>query len=181
MDKPIEGFTLIETMVVLILMSIILAMGMPSFMNLIEKMSTESEAKTLIESLRTARLVAIEQRTRVVVCPSADGNTCGNDWDSGFLAFKVNDETNTLDAADEILFSHRFKQSVLVTVPNDNNQRFLYNESGWTPGTADSILICAKEGTNVNGFRIIVNRAGRVRVEDSTVNWRNGAGQAVNC
>lgn len=184
MDKPIEGFTLIETMVVLMVMGIILGLGMPSFLNLIEKMSTESEAKVLIEGLRTARLVAIEERQNVIACPSDDGSTCGSDWDKGFLVFRNSDNADgntTLDADEEILFTHQFKDSVIVKTGSGQNQRFLYDENGWSTGSAESLLICAKAGTNKNGFRVVINRAGRIRVEDSTVTWYNASEQALNC
>jgi type IV fimbrial biogenesis protein FimT len=177
MDKPTEGFTLIETLVVLMVMGVILALGTPSFLNLIEKMSTESETKALVEALRTARLVAIEERQGVVVCPSANGLSCGassSDWASGFLAFRDNNNDKSLDAGEEVLFTHNFRQSVLVKIPNDINRKFYYNENGWTPGSASSVLICAKENQNKNGFRVVVNRAGRIRVEDSNSTWPNG-------
>lgn len=181
MDKPIEGFTLIETMVVLMVMGIILGLGMPSFLNLIEKMSTESEAKVFIDGLRTARLIAIEERQNVVACPSADGSNCGNDWDRGFLVYRDDDHNQTLNGTDEILFTHIFKESVLVKTGSGQNQRFFLDKNGWATGSAESMLICAKAGSNDNGFHVVINRAGRIRVEDSTVNWENASGQPLNC
>lgn len=174
MDKPIEGFTLIETMMVLILMGIILAIGMPSFLNLIEKMSTESEAKTLIEGLRTARLIAIEERQPVVVCPSANGTSCSTDWNDGFLVYRDDNDNHTLNNGEEVFFSHLFKDSVQVKTGSGQNQRFFYNENGWAVGSAESILVCARTGSNENSFRVVVNRAGRIRVEDWHTPWPTG-------
>lgn len=174
MDKSVEGFTLVETMMVLILAGIILAIGVPSFLNLIEKMSTESEAKVLVEGLRTARLLAIEERQNVVVCPSADGSTCGNDWNKGFLVYRDDNNNHTLNSGEEIYFAHLFKDSVQVKTGSGQNQRFFYNENGWAAGSAESLLVCARTGTNQNSFRVVVNRAGRIRVEDWHATWPAG-------
>lgn len=181
MDKAIKGFTLIETMVVLMVMGIILGLGMPSFLNLMEKMGTESEAKVLAEGLRTARLVAIEGREKVVVCPSANNSTCtagagGSAWNGGFLIYRDKNDSKTLNNGEEILISHTFRTSITVKTESDQNQRIFYNENGWSIGSAETLLVCANVGTNENAYRVVINRAGRIKVQD----WRNPAWDS-NC
>lgn len=180
MDQRARGFTLIETLVVVILMSIILATGVPSFLDLIEKIRTESEAKTIAENLRLARLSAIENKKTVVLCASNDGESCGNNWNDGFLVFLSPDD-DTLNAGDTILQKHQFRDSVSVQNKRPNQYRFVFDSNGVTTGYAGSLLVCANAGTNKNGYRVVINRAGRLRLEDSKVTWRNGDNQVLNC
>ena len=181
MDKKTAGFTLFELLTTLVLMAILLSFGIPSFLNLIEKMGTESETQTIIEGLRTARLIAIEEKSNIVVCPSSNGTSCGNSWDAGFIIYRDNDASQSKDADEEIIFTHEFKDSVTVKTGSGQNQSFFFNTSGWAAGSAESLLVCANASTNKNSFRIVINRAGRIRVEDWHVNWVNASGTALNC
>lgn len=171
MDLRARGFTLIEMMVVLALVAIILGLGIPSFRNLMEKIAVESEATMIAEGLRTARLTAIEEKENIVVCASANGTSCNNAWDNGFIVYRDSDDSGTLNGTEEVLFSHQFKDSVLVKTGSGQNQNFYFNNNGWTPGSAESLLVCAEAGTNRNGYIVIVNRAGRLRVLDSHQDW----------
>jgi type IV fimbrial biogenesis protein FimT len=181
MDKPTEGFTLIETMVVLMVMGVLVGIGMPSFLNLIEKIRTESEAEILVESLRTARLTAIEERKDVVICTSNNGTDCNGTWKDGFILFRNTDGNDTRSSTEEILFQHQFRTDVTVKTGSGTNQNVFFNPNGWTPGSAESLLVCAKAGSNTNGYRIVINRAGRLRIEDSSVVWKNASGVTLNC
>ena len=173
MDQRARGFTLIELMVVVALMAIILGLGIPSFRNLIEKMAVESEAKMIVEGLRTARLTAIEEKANVVVCASANGTSCSDPWDNGFIVYRDSDNSGTLNGTEEVLFGHQFRDSVIVITGSGQNQNFFFNNNGWSPGSADSLLVCAEAGTNRNAYAVIINRAGRLRILDSSQDWDN--------
>lgn len=181
MDKPIEGFTLIETMIVLALMAIILGLGMPPFLNLVEKFRTEKEAQILLDAVRTARLTAIEQRKNIVICTSNNGTQCNGNWNDGFVIFTDDNNNHTRNSNEEILFQHQFRKDVTIKTGSGQNQNLYFSTQGWTAGSAESLLVCAKQGSNQNGFRLIINRAGRLRVEDSSVVWRNANGDVLNC
>lgn len=171
MDQRARGFTLIEMMIVLALMAIILGLGIPSFSNLMEKIAVESEAKMIVEGLRTARLTAIEEKQNIVVCASADGTSCSNPWNNGFIVYRDDNNSKTLNGNEEVLFSHQFKDSVIIKTGSGQNQNFFFNNNGWTPGSAESLLVCAEAGTNRNGYIVIINRAGRLRILDSSQDW----------
>ncbi|MEZ2292992.1 GspH/FimT family pseudopilin [Variovorax sp. RCC_210] len=81
--KP-GGFTLVELMVVIALMAILLAMALPSFSSMTEKLRVEGMASALVASMSHARseaarrgkTVTVQQRTN---CASKDWS-CG--WDT---------------------------------------------------------------------------------------------------
>lgn len=181
MDKPIEGFTLIETMIVLTLVAIILGIGMPSFLGLIEKIRTEKEAQILVDAVRSARLAAIEQRKSIVICTSNNGSQCNGNWNDGFIIFRNDNNNYARESSEEILFQHRFRNDVTVKTGSGQNQNLYFNANGWAAGSAESLLVCAHQGSNRNGFRVVINRAGRLRIEDSSVEWRNASNVLLSC
>lgn len=171
MNKPMRGFTLIELMVVVILMGIILGMGIPSFQNLIEKMAIEAEAEMFVEGMRTARLTAIEERKDIVVCTSSNSTSCGGTWEDGFIVYRDDNGDNSLNGTEEVLYSHQFRQSVIIKTGSGDNQNFFYNNNGWTPGSADRLLFCAEEGSQRNAYMIVISQSGRLRILDSQQDW----------
>ena len=181
MDKQKEGFTLIEALVVVLVMAILLGIGMPSFLDLVEKYRTESETKILLEALRVARLNAIEEQQHIVVCTSNNGTACNGSWNDGFIVFRDDNNNHARSADEEILFQHQFREKITVKTGSGSNQNMYFNANGWTPGSADSLLICARQGDNTHGYRLVINRAGRLRIEDSSVVWRNASNVVLNC
>ena len=181
MNRTQQGFTLIELMTVVIIMAITIAWGIPAFSDLIERTSTRSAAESIVESFRAARLTAVQQKKRIVLCSTNDGASCGATWDDGFLVFEDTNENRSLDAGEAVLHHETFKDSLLVKVGSNTQYKIYIDSNGWTPGSADSLLVCAKPGERDNGYRIVINRAGKIRIEDSTVAWVNAAAETLNC
>ena len=174
MNKRTDGFTLVELLTTVLVSAIILSFAIPSFLDLVEKTSTRTAAEDLLESFRNARLTAIEQKAKVIICASSDGATCNNStgtWSTGYLVFKDNDGDGVPNAPGDIVSYQRFKDSLFVKIPSGTNYKVHFNQNGWTPGSANSLLICTRPGTNKNGYQLVVNRAGRIRIEDSSMNW----------
>jgi type IV fimbrial biogenesis protein FimT len=75
-----SGFSLIELLVTLLIGSLLLAWGIPSYRDLkIRRLVTEN-ANEMVYSLSLARAEAIRYGNTVTVSPIS-----GNDWDSGWL------------------------------------------------------------------------------------------------
>jgi type IV fimbrial biogenesis protein FimT len=69
------GFTLVELMVTLSIAAILLAVGVPSMVDLIRDARLASQSDQLASTLNLARTEAIKQRTNIKVCPSATPNS----------------------------------------------------------------------------------------------------------
>jgi type IV fimbrial biogenesis protein FimT len=85
--KRQNGFTMTELMVVMAIVAILLAIGVPSFRYVTNANRMSSEVNGLLGDLMFARGEAIKQGLPVLVCTSANGTTCAGTttWESGWI------------------------------------------------------------------------------------------------
>ncbi len=107
---PARGFTLIEVLVVMSIVSILLALGAPSFRESIERNAVSGHANTFMNSIRYARSEAIRSGLTVAMCrstnPESSSPSCAagaGDWVSGWIIFVNRDNDGTFDADDILL------------------------------------------------------------------------------
>ncbi|MFZ6657579.1 GspH/FimT family pseudopilin [Undibacterium sp. TJN19] len=91
--SKLAGFSLVELMVTLVIMSILTAIAYPSFQRSMQRARVTSEATSFSSDLAYAKGMAKKSSTenktrRVSVCASSDGATCtGGSWNSGRIIF----------------------------------------------------------------------------------------------
>lgn len=77
----VRGYTLLELLVVIIIIGVVSAIAFPNFQGMINGNRLTGAANELVTSFQIARSEAIRRNARVVMCPSANGTTCGGtDW-----------------------------------------------------------------------------------------------------
>ncbi len=103
--KRNNGFTLAELLVTLAVFSILVTVGVPSFNQTLMNNRQVSSLNILVGSMQLARSEAIARNTRVTLCASADGATCGNAWSNGWVVFVDRDADGQVGAADTLLRS----------------------------------------------------------------------------
>jgi type IV fimbrial biogenesis protein FimT len=81
MARRHQGFSLLELIVTLVVLSIIVGIAVPNFGRMIVRSRITAAANQLSAGVQTARMLAIRSNARVEMCPSTDGATCtGSDW-----------------------------------------------------------------------------------------------------
>lgn len=93
-----NGFTLIEWLVVLSIIAILAAAGSPNLSATIERYRAGSVAGELARSLMTARTQALATGQRVAVIPLAN-----NDWAGGWRIFVDLNNNGSPDAGERII------------------------------------------------------------------------------
>jgi len=96
-----NGFTLIELIVTMAVASILLGVGVPSFLEVMKNSRTSSQYNALVGSLYLARSETTKRGVDVTVCPRKEVGAmqCGTDWKNGWLVFVDNNPVlNTPDA-----------------------------------------------------------------------------------
>ncbi len=99
--KKSSGFTLIEVMVVVGLVSVLAALAAPSWSDLVTSNQIRSAVNEWNASVQFARSEALRQNSPVTMCPSSDGATCtAGDYEVGWI---VRTGTAVANANDRIL------------------------------------------------------------------------------
>ncbi len=81
-----DGFTLIELMVVIAVMSILMMIAVPSFRDASLSGQLRSSANDFVASANFARSEAIKRGNAVTVCVSTNGSSCGSGgWEQGWI------------------------------------------------------------------------------------------------
>jgi type IV fimbrial biogenesis protein FimT len=103
MEKE-RGFTLIESMLALMVLAILAAIAVPSFRTYTANTKVSASTNGLASALARARSEALLRGIPVSVCgATADLTACSGTWTNGWIVFKDPITPGTVDAPTDIL------------------------------------------------------------------------------
>ncbi len=176
-QKKSFGFTLIELIVTLVVAALILAIGVPSFLALIQNNRLTTSTNELVGSLNLARSEAIKRGIRVTACKSSDGASCSNagNWAQGWIVFTDNDNNAAYNNASETLLRVHEAVGGQITMTGNNNvaNYISYVASGQSQVTgggfqAGTLRICDSRNGNV-GKNLVLSNTGRITIDSNVV------------
>ena len=91
-----SGFSLIELMVTIVLVSLLLTLGVPSFSALLRTISLNTQANNFVATINLARSEAIRRNTAVTLSASSD-NLTQHHWEAGWQVWVDNNGNGILD------------------------------------------------------------------------------------
>ncbi|MBB3813758.1 type IV fimbrial biogenesis protein FimT [Xanthomonas arboricola] len=158
-----KGYTAVQLLIVMAIIGIMAAIGLPSFRALIDWQRAQARVHLLTAHLAMARSMAITHRLPVSICPSSDGTSCrsGSDWSQGWILFK--DPLRSGQPADvgSVLQVQQYAASDNIRITGTIGRslvRFLPN--GRNSGTNITISLCRRVHRLAD---VIVNNSGRTR------------------
>lgn len=164
--KKSKGLTLIELLMALLILSIIIAIGIPSFQHLLDSNRSRSLTNQLYTLLQYTRSKAVFSSGDVILCPSKNREKCTNDWSSPLIVFIDNnknekrDDDETIDrevqltSKGENIYWRSFGRKPFIRFINDGSTVF---QSG-------NFTICPKNRALKYIKKIVIFRSGRPRL-----------------
>ena len=161
--KKNSGFTLIELMVVVAMLGLLMAFGLPAMDTYVKNERLTTQINTLVGHLAYARSEAVLRRQQVALCTSSDMATCtgGMDWAVGWILYVDADGDSAFTAGEEIL---RVKQALTGgnTLTSTIGTSFIYDNRGFSATGTGSFSLCDDRGVP-KLKSISISNTGRVR------------------
>lgn len=161
-----RGFTVIELLAIVAIVSALLAIAFPSFQSLIHRQRLTTTANALFNAVNLARSEAIQRGRRVDLIPAGDGRS----WNDGWVIFIDANANRRPDTGETVVFTHerveddmritpRFTDSKVQYVAFNGAGRTRTNASNYTSQSGHWLL---ELGTQSR--KIVINFLGRPRV-----------------
>lgn len=163
-----QGFSVVELMVILLIVGILLAVGIPAFHGMVQGQRLTTSANALFMAVNMTRSEAIKRDARVDLVPAGDGR----DWRNGWIIFIDEDNDQRPDIDEKIIFSHdaldpqmqitaRFTDSKVQYIAYAGSGRSRTNTSNQTAQAGSWLL-----ELGAHSRKIVINFLGRPRICD---------------
>jgi type IV fimbrial biogenesis protein FimT len=161
--KKYSGFTLVELMVVLAIIAIVMAFGMPSFNEFVKNDRLSTQINLLVGHLAYARSEAVLRAQQVGLCASSNSTSCTGSWSDGWLVYVDANGNSGYDAdADTILRVHQGLPTGMSLNSTTIGSNFLYDRRGYAATGGGNASLCDDRGA-AYAKMIFISNTGRVR------------------
>lgn len=172
-----RGTTLIELMFAITILAIVLGVGVPSFIGIVQANRMAALNNDVMTAIHRARSEAVKMRTNTVLCPTANPTAaapaCGGNMTQGWVVFSDNNANGAIDGADLVLITH---EAILgnMTV-NADGTHLAFASTGFSQvipalgAGANNVLMCDDRGhSDISGQStargIFISPTGRPQV-----------------
>lgn len=162
-----SGFTLLELVVTLTLISLVTAIGIPSMRVFIQNDRLVTQINTMVGHLSYARSEAVTRHQRVVLCASSNLSSCSStNWADGWILFVDSDDSSDYTTDENML---RQQQALTngMTLTSSIGSVVTYDERGFAPNSIGTFSLC-DDRRETEMKSISISATGRVRQGGST-------------
>ncbi len=160
--KRNAGFTLTELLITITVLTLVMAIGVPSMRDFIKNDRLVTQINTLVGHLAYARSEAVLRHLPVVICASSNQTSCSTtDWASGWIIF-VDADNNADFSAGEDMLRQTEALSGNNTLTSTVGSIVTYDKRGFAPNSVGSFTLCDDRGDTYKKG-ITISGTGRVR------------------
>ena len=163
------GFTIVELMVVIAILTIIAGLAAPSFTTLIERWRIRQASEVLKSTLYFARSEAIRRSGGIAIEKLSSGtNNCtssgDSDWDCGWVVCADANNNGACEANESVLQRYDTPANVQITLTSSNTNIKLDRWGSIDgPFLGFSLVPTGKATTDFTAIGVCMSRSGRVR------------------
>lgn len=160
--KKNSGFTLIEMLIAIAIAAILLAVGVPSFNQIIRDNRATTQTNEVATALAIARSEALRRARSVSVCPSTNNTSCsGSNWAVGWIVVLDGNNSGAPNVSEVLRAFSAMNGSTTPVAPT----HIRYLSSGMLNATAVQTIDVRPEGCAGTERRSIsISTTGRVSV-----------------
>ena len=178
-QRKSSGFTLLELLISIAILSILFSVGVPSLHGVITSNRLTSNINQIISLLSYSRTEAIKRGQRVTLCQTTDQLKCSKTgtWNTGWMLFVDQNNNKTVDNGDTLLSINRMVPKDVQVTFNGSGGRdgyVIYKPDG-SAFPNGSFTICNPKYPNFSKS-LIMQHNGRLRLSNKT-----STGKAIKC
>ena len=171
MPSKQAAFTLLESLISLMIISIALTMALPNLSSILHRNRMDALITEFSSALYLARSESIKRGVTVTLCRSADGQRCMSKanspegWQQGWLVFADGNADANMEGDDRLIRVYRNPSDTFTLIGNTYvDTKIHYLPTGRIHVLGGTIRVCAKDRSDV-GKNIVLIATGRFRID----------------
>ncbi|ENW82795.1 hypothetical protein F909_01066 [Acinetobacter sp. ANC 3929] len=162
-----SGFTLIELIITIGILTILCTLAVPYFREILISNEANSLKRTLTIHIQKAKTDAQLYHKNVMLCPSSDFENCYKDWNKGFIGFIDTNRNQRRDSGEILLFSTslniKYGDLNFKSFGRSPNYLIFQAENGLPFASNGSFIYCSESPQHHT--KIVLSRMGNTRTE----------------
>ena len=164
-----DGFTLVELLVALALLSLIWSTAIPGMRHLLQGNLSLANTNALIGAIHFSRYQAVSRGQLVTLCPMETPGICGGEWHQGQVSFIDRNANGRMDAEDQLLRRFRpIRRGTLVWRSFRRRPWLQMTPLGTTNSQNGNFVYCSEDLDPRHARQIVINLQGRPRQSRDT-------------
>ena len=163
--QQVKGFTILESIIVIAIMTGLLAVSYPYVQNFLYQKQADTLVNKLINIFNMATSYASYTNHELVYCATYDLVNCSDNWQAGFMLFVDSNKNLQLDK-DEVVLTRQeaITHADSLTLRASGSIDYLKFTAGGNLHALGNFVYCNIGGNLQYSRKIVFNRAGRARV-----------------
>ena len=124
------GYSLIELAVTVAVVAILAAVAFPNFRDVLRSNRVGTASNELVASLSLARVEALRSPRGAGMCASADGATCGDDWNAGWIVWSEAGDNEEPGGTNDLVLKYVQGRGNLSVTADAGDGTFFFDRRG---------------------------------------------------